>query len=394
MKIVSFSDHPAAQSGLARIHRDLAIRIHQMPEFEIATLGYGSPGSTRLPFPQYSWKENGYFIPTELPFIAQDFANNEPFIFFTIGDIQRFLPLADPQFCPDQGFAGWWKERRSTGTKLWGYFPIDAHGIGGKLPPQLAHTLTHYDRVLVPSQWAKSIVQKTLPALEVKAIPHGIDTDIFKPHDKWESREKIGEILDPVIQWPKDPIDVHPDALWIGIVATNQWRKDWGLGIEVVAEIKKTRPVFLWAHTDRLKQDQGWSILELLSEFGLLGCSMLTMGNVSDETMAVAYSAMDITLGIGRGEGFGYPIFESIFCGTPCFAYDYGAQVDYVDRPHCFDYEYLRIEGPLGLLRPCPTVGMVTAKIIRDIGSEMRYPEELEWKNVWPRFEKWFREGL
>lgn len=392
--LIIFSDHPASHSGLARITRDLALRIHShLPEFRVATLGYGSAGSCHLPFLQYSWRQNDYFIPLELPSVAQDFAGDEPFIFMTIGDIQRFLPLADPQFCPDIGFQNWWRDLRAQKrVKLWGYFPIDAHGIGGKLPPQLAHTLTHYDRVLVPSEWAKGIVQKTLPALEVEAIPHGIDTDIFKPHDKQESREKIGEILDPAIQWPKTPVDVHPDALWIGIVATNQWRKDWGLGIEVVAEIQKTRPIFLWAHIDRLKTDQGWSLLELLSDFNLLQCSMVTVGGVSDESMAVAYSAMDCTLGIGRGEGHGYPIYESIYCGTPCYTHPYGAQSDHL--PWFVPAGKLRMEGPLGLMRPVADAQSWSGFLKDYAHVPYKTFADISWKAVWPLFEEWFKKGV
>lgn len=395
--IVLFSDHPAAHSGLARITRDLAIRIHTHlgDTFKVCTLGYGHCGSAQLPFPQYHWKENDWFIPTELPFIAENFANNEPFILFTIGDIQRFLPLADPQFSQDRNFAGWWQDQRSRGAKLWGYFPIDAHGKDGKLPPQLAHTLTHYDRVLVPSEWAKGIVERTVPGIKVTAIPHGIDTDIFKPYPREEARGKIGELFFDIAQWPKEQINVSDQALWIGIVATNQWRKDWALGIEVVAEIQKTRPVFLWAHSDRLKNE--WSLLELISDFGLLQSCLVTTGIVSDHAMAVAYSAMDLTLGIGRGEGFGYPIAESLACDCPVFASSYGAQRDYLPEEMQIHPEGTRINGPLNLVRPLHDP-KVWAKFIEDwIGMKMDFSplsESLAWKNLWPRFAAWLREGL
>jgi glycosyltransferase involved in cell wall biosynthesis len=391
--IVLFSDHPAAQSGLARITRDLALRIHRHlgEEFKVATLGHGSPGSAQLPFQQYQWKENDWFIPTELPFIATDFCENQPFILFTIGDIQRFLPLADPQFCQDRPFAGWWQAQRAAGTKLWGYFPIDAHGRDGKLPAQLAHTLTYYDRVLVPSEWAAEIVRNTIPGIEVTAIPHGIDTDIFKPIEN--AREKIGEVMDPVLQWPKEQIDVGDSALWIGICATSQWRKDWGAGIATVAEIAKKRPVFLWCHTNRLKTEH-WSLLELLSEFGLLQSSMVTVGGVSDADMAVAYSAMDCTISIDRGAGFNYPAFESIFCATPCFAADYGAHVEFMDIEHICPSAIMRTEGSLSLLRPIFLPEHWKVNIESGLNSQMRYPEELKWSSVWPRFAQWFRESL
>ena len=351
-KIVLFGDHPAANTGLARIHRDLATRLHADGEFEVCSLGYGHCGSANLPWPQYQWTQRDDFLPLELRFISQDFCKGEPFILMTIGDVQRFLPLADPAFAhQDRGFGEWWKEQRQSGkAKLWGYFPIDAHGRHGRLGPQLGHTLSHYDRILVPSEWAKSIVLKTLPPSFVDVLPHGIDTSIFYPRDKNQSRDKFGETLFHVAQWPKEAIEIPDDALWVGIVATNQSRKDWGLGIEVVAELAKTRPVFLWAHSDAIKRE--WSLLELLSDFRLLQSTMLTVGNVSDESMSLAYSAMDITLGIGRGEGFGYPIFESIFCDTPCFAGRYGAHAEYMGEPYLMYPTSMRQEGPMNLLRP------------------------------------------
>lgn len=395
--IIIFSDHPAANSGLARITRDLALNLYtQMGDkFRVATLGYGAPGSVSLPFPQYHWNSNFEFLPLELPFIWRDFCGSDPGVLLTIGDIQRFLPLADTNFCPDLPFGLWMKEKREQGKlKLCGYFPIDAHSIGGKLGPQLGHTLSHYDRILVPSEWAKTIVEKTLPGREVVAIPHGIDTSTFYSRPKAESRARIGELLDSSLQWPKEHIDVGDDALWIGIVATNQARKDWGLGVEVVAELRKSRPVFLWAHVDRLKSENGWSILELLSDFNLLQHSMVTVGNVSDETMAIAYSAMDITLGIGRGEGFGYPIFESIFSGTPCFAYGYGAHAEYMDHNHRLYPQSMRIEGPLNLLRPVGIAREWAITITENLYKETYYPKELNWTNLWPRFAQWFTEGI
>lgn len=392
--IVFFSDAPSGPSGLARIHRDLAMRVNQLPEFRVASLGHGAPASVKLPWPQYHWRERDDFIPSELPFIAEDFANNEPMILFTIHDIQRMLQVADPSLCLDRPFAQWMSHRRKTGLlKLWGYFPIDAHSIGGKLPAQLAHTLTHYNRVLVPSQWAAQIVAKTLPNIKVDVIPHGIDTDVFKPYPKEESQDLFSELLSPVAKWPVEVMDVDGDALWIGIVATNQGRKDFGLGIEVVAELKKTRPVFLWIHTDRMKHE--WSILELLSEFNLLRNAMVTIGNVKDEVMARAYSAMNLTLGIGRGEGFSYTNFESIFSGTPCFAYEYGAHSEYMNYNYLIPSASFRIEGPMNLMRPVGDSRSWARHI--EITMErtlMGPPSELAWDKLWSRFESWFKDGV
>lgn len=397
--ILLFSDHPAAHSGLARICRDLAtqIDVYLDDDFRVATLGYGSPGSTRLRFPQYHWAQRDDFLPLELPQIWREFAQDEPGIVMTIGDIQRFLPLADGKFSQNREFSEWFDGmRRSKRIALWGYFPIDAHGVGGRLGPQLAHTLSHYDRVLVPSEWAKEIIRKTLPSLKVDAIPHGIDTDTFRPIEN--ARDQFPTVVKPFLRWPQPGMNLPPtkNALSIGIVATNQSRKDYPLGIEVVAELKKTRPVFLWLHTDVLKRE--WSILELLSDFGLLQSSVITTGNLSDPAMAICYSAMDLTLGIGRGEGFGYGCPESVFCGTPCFAGSYGAHAEFMYAPTLIAPKQLRIEGPLNLMRPVYAVAdwveAITACFGRQHDPHDMNIDELAWINVWPRFEKWFREGI
>jgi glycosyltransferase involved in cell wall biosynthesis len=293
--------------------------------------------------------------------------------------------------------ASFLRDMRSTGRmQLWSYFPIDSHNREGKLGHQLAHTLTHYDRRLVPSEWARKIVERTLPNHSCEAIPHGIDTSIFYPHTRNESRDQFGLRVAPVMKWPTTAIDIPDDALWIGVVATNQNRKDWGLAVEVVHEMKKSRPVVLWAHTDAIKRE--WSILELLSDFGLLASSIATVGNVSDEVMAQSYSAMDITLGIGRGEGFGYPIAESLACGVPCISGSYGAQSDFLPRSMQVDPQLLRIENDLNLVRPLygieDWVRTIESLLPTDSCEQSLLPMDLDWVNLWPRFAQWFKDGV
>lgn len=389
--ILIFSDAPSAHSGLARITRDLATRIASMPEFKVATVGYGSPGSSKLPFQQYQWSKRDDFLIPELPEIWKDFCGDETGIFLTIQDLQRVLWVADPKYCPDEHLAAWLTHMRSTGKmKLWGYFPIDAHGIGGKLGPQFAHILSKYDRRLAYTKFGADVIDKTLGITGTEHIPHGIDADIFKPRNRKIARLNFAHNTEKYTFWPQKSKAEINDALAIGIVATNQQRKDWGLGIEAVAEVAKTREVFLWAHTDAIKRE--WSILELLSDFKMLERTILTIGNMSDVEMSWAYSAMDVTFGIGRGEGFGYPIAESVFCGTPVIHGFYGGGVDLCS--HLVKPTGERIEGPFNLLRPLFNPEDWAAAAIMENGNRTNQPSELEWNNLWPRWSGWLKEGL
>ena len=69
-------------------------------------------------------------------------------------------------------------------------------------------------------------------------------------------------------------------------------------------------------NTDSLERER--SIVSLIARLqpvwqGELGSAWVCC---LDKTMAEAYSACDLTLGIGP-EGFGFPLVESQFCGTP-----------------------------------------------------------------------------
>jgi hypothetical protein len=94
LPLLIFSDSVSASSGLARITRDLAVRVatHLPDVFKVATIGYGAAGSTKLPFPQYNWQMNDDWVIHDLPEIWEDFAGNEQGVMMTIQDPSRMIP--------------------------------------------------------------------------------------------------------------------------------------------------------------------------------------------------------------------------------------------------------------------------------------------------------------
>jgi len=393
--LLIFSDAPSAKSGLARITRDIATRIatKMSDQFFVATIGYGAPGSIELPFFQYSWNMRDDFHIPELPEIWNDFTRGEPGILLTIQDPSLVLWLSDPQFGQIPSLSKWVKQMRDTGMmRLWGYFPLDAVGVNGKLTPQLAHTIAGYDRRLMYTKWAERIVKDSLSEFgeaEVESIPHGIDTEVFTAYDRRICKRDFGSLIESA-----KPISIPLEALAIGIVATNQRRKDWGLAAQVIAQIAKEREVFVWAHTDALKRE--WSILELFSDLGLLNRTAVTTHNFSNERMSQLYSAMDITLGIGMSEGFGYPIFESIACGVPVIHCDYGGAAEFLPCWMKIKPDIMRVEGPFNFMRPVfePASWVTAINTALRNPNETVLPPELNWDNLWPRFEKWFLDGI
>src|ERR1035438_9733598 len=130
--LLIFSDAVSSPTGLARITRELAVRIaaHLGDVFELATLGHGGCGNYHLPFKQYSWTFNDDFIIRDLPDVWQDFAGDRKGIVLTIHDPSRMLWFARPEACDDPRIRQY---LANAPFDKWGYFAIDASGPNGKL---------------------------------------------------------------------------------------------------------------------------------------------------------------------------------------------------------------------------------------------------------------------
>lgn len=378
-KLLFLSDAVSCTSGLGRITRDLALRVHRHlgNEFEVATVGYGGSGSVSIPFKEYHLHEVKNWLVPELPAIWNDFVRQDEGILMSVWDLSRLYWLGLPQTCPVP-FLRRWVE--SAKVKKWTYHAIDAEGPNGKLSTRIAETMKGFDRVIDYSAFSSRITGNE------EHLPHGIDTAVFYPRDHAEAREKFMQ---------NGFHGLRKDSLLIGVVATNQARKNWQLAMETCRILlDQGKDVRLWAHTDVL--DRYWSIGNLIADYGLVGRVAVTLDRFTDDQMAWMYSACDVTLGIAP-EGFGYPIAESLACGVPCIAGSYGAQAEFVPKPMQVDPVGYFYEGAFCSKRPVHEALKWVARV--NMTLEKKYsgkllPPSVEWDTLWPAWSRWFLEGL
>jgi hypothetical protein len=69
--------------------------------------------------------------------------------------------------------------------------------------------------------------------VELTYLPHGIDTSVFYPRDRNECRKMFGWLT------VNRTFQIEDDEILVGIVATNQARKDFGQAIQVFMELRK-----------------------------------------------------------------------------------------------------------------------------------------------------------
>jgi glycosyltransferase involved in cell wall biosynthesis len=148
-------------------------------------------------------------------------------------------------------------------------------------------------------------------------IPHGVDTNLFKPRlkPKYGSMEK-------------------PDVFMVGCVARNQHRKNIPRLIKGYAQFVKENNLTpddtkLILHMD-WNDAMGWKFPEFADYYGIADYLMPPLMGVLDhgeaateEEMAQMFSCMDVFVLPTAGEGFGIPTLEAMCSGVPICVTNY-----------------------------------------------------------------------
>ncbi len=386
--ILFLGDSPDLHGGLSRIGRDLASNLTRIPEFRVGYLGRNGYGSRKLPFMQYNYGRDLQWGEQILPRIWEDFAGDEKGIIMTVWDASRLFWFGCSEWIPpgdgDEDLRNFLTSGR---FQRWGYFAIDSTGPNDSLTVLSRETLKGYDRVLAYTGFGAGVMGNTL-GRECEWIPHGINLNVFKPKDQKGARMAMGFGAQDIV---------------IGCVGTNQPRKDWGLFFAAMADVRKRHSnLKLWCHVDVLERSQAWSIPALCNDFGFKGDVLVTQF-MTDEELSYYYSGCDLTLLPSLGEGFGYPIVESLACGTPVIHGNYGGGAEQV--PHngwLVEPREFRLETLHNCLRPVyrpeDWVDAVELALTGDHGFDEQAcrasVDHLDWKNLWKVWERWFKEGL
>lgn len=409
--LIIYGDGPRLHSGLARIARDLAVRLVAEADdlgIRFAQVGVDYPGGWHW----QSWDFCG-FQPSATDQGREALESIITELTAETGHSPIVLMIMDPARCWDLTRAkpSVWADTpqdERLQAKFWGYFPLDAHNrleaIGG---PAL-RCVQDCDRLIAYGRYGARLLKnclRTLPhrdgdfraSTQVSYLPHGLDLRVWKPGIP------LAQADPDFIRWAHA---VPTEAIKIGCVATNQPRKDLGLLIETVAAIRTADyPVACWLHTDKL--NHAWDVGELVYTCGL-GRQEIAVSTeeLTDTQLAARYCWCDVTIAPGLGEGFGYPIVESLACGVPVIHGNYAGGTELIPHPAWrLEPVAWRLESVYALKRPVFSPETCAAAVINAYSVTRLSPvqvraycsgavEHLDWKHLWPRWRSWFRQGL
>lgn len=169
--------------------------------------------------------------------------------------------------------------------------------------------------IVAPSTWLAGEAKRSslFRNLRVEVIPHGTDLNLFKPIDK--------EFAKDILCLPKN----RRYVLFGAMGGTSDVRKGYQ---------------FLEPALKRLAEMPGFEDLSLLV-FGSneptvppkLGFPIHYVGRLHDDvSLAVLYSAADVTVTPSMQEAFGMTASESMACGTPVVAFGASGPLDVIDH--------------------------------------------------------------
>jgi glycosyltransferase involved in cell wall biosynthesis len=375
--LVVIGDAPTQPSGLGRIGRDLCTLIHRHHSDEIALLQIG----LQLSSGSYAWKgpwplvtfsaEEGRMGATALAKVLQSYQGRKGIVF----------GLWDAHFC--------WElldTVRAYGWDFWIYPPVDAVNPFGTWGGPAAEVVRRADRVLAYGAWGAQILEN-IRERPVAHLPLG-----------------IGSIWQPPEAPPSGPSR-------IGCVATNSPRKDLHLFVAILAELRRRgHDLSAWLVTDTLVK--GWSIPELMRMYKIHPEELRVYTNadrLGDQDLLKLYQGSSITIAPGLGEGFGYPIVESLACGVEVVHGEYAGGAELLplrtsDPPlrHAIYPQPVawRTEGIYALTRPIYT----PEDFVNSVEWLWKDPQSrvtcitaaarFRWEAIWPQWSDWILDGV
>lgn len=377
-------DGPQESTGLGRIARDLgALLIQSGLPIQVVQLG-GTVPPVWTAWPHFPLNpSNEDWGASQVEAFYQDLWGSKPGILFLIWDPARLYAY--------------------TGIKLpvqkWTYTAVDAINLNGTIGGPAAYALTRFDRVLGYGRWGGEVLSKVLGPTPY--LPHGLNLETYEAPATPEESAWVDQQLGPFYR---------PNHVLVGMVAANQPRKDFALFFQTIREMRRRGwNAYGWIHTDLLV-GKAWSIPQLVEDCGLEKRITVTGTEptpFTDRQLALMYQRCMVTVLPSGGEGFGYPIVESLASGTICVHTDYAGGAELVPKTEWrVPIREWRVENAYAMQRPVMRAEDWANAVERalnwrnDVGFAVASAycrgavTHLDWRHLRPRWTSWIKQGL
>lgn len=313
------SNAPFGPTGYGTVTKNVCYRLLKVG-YNVATLNYWGHSGRVLTLDGLKQYPNAFemYGQDAAKFGVYDF---KPHVFITLFDCwigRGWLPNVHPRWCV--------------------YTPVDHYPL---MTPTF-NVVRHAYRIIAMCQYAQDQFKQA--GLESTLIPHGVESEVFKPlPDKAACKQWVGELSrrdDFVEQHGAATFD--EDCFVVGVNAANKGdRKNFHgmmrafkIFLEQNPDARKDARLYL--HTWVRMFPEAYTFLDdAAREIGVLPwvrwTPVVKMWTGLDEAqMNVLYNSFDVFINLAAGEGFGIPLIEAQAAGVPCVASDFTAMTELV----------------------------------------------------------------
>ena len=209
------------------------------------------------------------------------------------------------------------------GFKIVAYSPVDA----GPLDLSLIEPLCRLDSLVLYTEYGRRQIEEAFAPLrrkvpdapfpDVRVIPHGVDTDLFRPLPDAGTKSGRQTAREQLFPGP----DHFRDDFIVLNANRNQPRKRIDITLKGFAEFARGKPEGVRLYLHMGVEDCGWNIVTLARRLGIEDRLILTaeepfLPAVADEVLNLIYNACDAGINTSIGEGWGLVNLEHAAAGA------------------------------------------------------------------------------
>jgi glycosyltransferase involved in cell wall biosynthesis len=298
-KLFVYSDSPTATTGFGTLCRHILDGLYNTGLYDITVLGINEIGAPhQLPYKIYPAQYHDDYLGKEK--FLRALLELEIDIVFAICEVNAvaiFMPEL-LEFARQQG--------KNFKTVI--YFPVE-----GFISEEGINAISYFDYKLTFTEYAKQYLLSKKSDLDIRIIPHGINTKEFYP---LPSEEKIA--------LKKQLLQSHSDKFLFTNVNRNTPRKDIPRTLQAFKQFKEHVPnSMLYLHM--AQYDSGWYLPDVCKSFDLripddvlvTDDNFSTFKGVDVEMLNIIYNITDCLISTTQGEGWGLTWTEAMATKTP-----------------------------------------------------------------------------
>ena len=298
IKILTLSDNPLAPSGVATQTKYMIEGLLKTGRYQFISLGGAIKHQDYRPIKFDSWGDDWTIYPVD------DYGDPSA--------IRSFIRTEKPDilwFMTDPRFWVWLWEMENEIRPI---IPMVYYHVWDNYPYPTFNKKFYdsTDVIATISKVTDDIVRTLSPEVEVRRVPHTVNTEIFKKL----SSDETSSI------WPAHMKDQHDDKFNVFWNNRNARRKQSGtlmFWFKEFLDIVGHDKARLIMHTEP-KDPNGQDLEAILGELQLTnGEILLSTVKLQPEELAKLYNIADCTVNISDAEGFGLATLESLSCETP-----------------------------------------------------------------------------